>query len=119
MPVARAPSGTVRLVEQGAPAATEYLNADLGGLEGHKVNLFVCGDKATPAGGQSCANAMVQHGVVAVVAPFTDEGPTEVPTIVAAGIPYIVVTGASRPSCRRRVPTPSSPGSPPISEPWP
>ena len=38
---------------------------------------------------------MVQHGVVAVVAPFTDEGPTEVPTIVAAGIPYIVVTGAS------------------------
>jgi branched-chain amino acid transport system substrate-binding protein len=87
--------GNGRLVEQGAQAATEYLNADLGGLEGHKVNLFVCGDKATPAGGQSCANAMVQHGVVAVVAPFTDEGPTEVPTIVAAGIPYIVVTGAS------------------------
>ena len=38
---------------------------------------------------------MVQHGVVAVVAPFTVEGPTEVPTIVGAGIPYIVVTGVS------------------------
>jgi branched-chain amino acid transport system substrate-binding protein len=88
-------AGTGRLVEQGARAATEYLNADLGGLEGHKVNLFVCGDKATAAGGQSCANAMVQHDVVAVVAPSTDEGSTEVPTIVAAGIPYIVVTGAS------------------------
>jgi branched-chain amino acid transport system substrate-binding protein len=83
------------LIEQGARAATKYVNADLGGLEGHKVNLFVCGDKSTATGGQSCANAMVQHAVVAVVAPFSDEGATEVPTIAAAGIPYIVLTGAS------------------------
>jgi branched-chain amino acid transport system substrate-binding protein len=38
---------------------------------------------------------MVQHHVVAVVEPFTGQGQTEVPTIVGAGIPYIVVTGAS------------------------
>ena len=36
---------------------------------------------------------MVQKGVVAVVEPFTGQGQTEVPTIVGAGIPYIVVTG--------------------------
>jgi branched-chain amino acid transport system substrate-binding protein len=87
--------GAGRLVEQGARAATKYMNADLGGLEGHKVKLFVCGDKSTAAGGRSCANAMVDHAVVAVVAPFTDQGPTEVPTIVGAGIPFVVVTGAS------------------------
>ncbi len=87
--------GTGPLVEQGAKAATQYWNADLGGLEGHKVNLYICENQSTPAGGQSCANDMVQHGVVAVVEPFTGQGQTEVPTIVGAGIPYIVVTGAS------------------------
>ena len=87
--------GTGPLTEQGAKAATEYWNADLGGLEGHKVNLYICENQSTPAGGQTCANDMVQHHVVAVVEPFTGQGQTEVPTIVGAGIPYVVVTGAS------------------------
>jgi branched-chain amino acid transport system substrate-binding protein len=88
-------TATGRLVEQGAKAATEYWNADLGGLEGHKVNLYICENQSTPTGGQSCAGAMVAHGVVAVVEPFTAEGQTEVPTIVGAGIPYIVVDGTA------------------------
>jgi branched-chain amino acid transport system substrate-binding protein len=87
--------GTSALVEQGAQAATKYLNADLDGIEGHKVNLYVCENQSTPAGGQTCANDMVQKGVVAVVEPFTGQGQTEVPTIVGAGIPYITISGAS------------------------
>jgi len=87
--------GTAALVEQGAKAAVAYLNGYGGGLEGHKVTLYVCENQSTPAGGQTCANDMVQHGVVAVVEPFTGQGQTEVPTIVGAGIPYITVSGAS------------------------
>lgn len=87
--------GTAALVEQGAKAATAYMNGYGGGLEGHKVNLYICENQSTPAGGQTCANDMVQHGVVAVVEPFTGQGQTEVPTIVGAGIPYITVSGAS------------------------
>ena len=87
--------GTSALVEQGAQAATKYLDADLGGLEGHKVNLYICENQNSPAGGQTCANDMVQHGVVAVVEPFTGQGQTEVPTITGAGIPYITISGAS------------------------
>jgi branched-chain amino acid transport system substrate-binding protein len=87
--------GTAALVEQGAKAAVSYLNAYGGGLAGHKVTLYVCENQSTPAGGQTCANDMVQHGVVAVVEPFTGQGATEVPTIVGAGIPYIVVSGGS------------------------
>jgi branched-chain amino acid transport system substrate-binding protein len=87
--------GTSALVEQGAKAATDYVDADLGGLEGHKVNLYICENQNSPAGGQTCANDMVQHGVVAVVEPFTGQGQTEVPTVVAAGIPYITVSGGS------------------------
>ena len=87
--------GTAALVEQGAKAAVDYENKYGGGLEGHKITLYVCENQSTPAGGQTCANDMVQHGVVAVVEPFTGQGQTEVPTIVGAGIPYITISGAS------------------------
>ena len=87
--------GTAALVEQGAKAAVAYENEYGHGLEGHKIDLYVCENQSTPAGGQTCANDMVQHGVVAVVEPFTGQGQTEVPTIVGAGIPYITISGAS------------------------
>ena len=87
--------GTSALVEQGAKAAVSYINKYAGGLDGHKVTLYVCENQSTPAGGQTCANDMVQKGVVAVVEPFTGQGQTEVPTITAAGIPYITISGAS------------------------
>jgi branched-chain amino acid transport system substrate-binding protein len=87
--------GTAALVEQGAKAAVNYENKYGGGLEGHKIVLYICENQSTPAGGQTCANNMVQHGVVAVVEPFTGQGQTEVPTIVGAGISYITLSGAS------------------------
>lgn len=87
--------GTAALVEQGAKAAVAYENEYQDGLEGHKISLYICENQSTPAGGQTCANDMVQHGVVAVVEPFTGQGQTEVPTIVGAGIPYITISGAS------------------------
>ena len=87
--------GTAALVEQGAKAAVAYENEYQDGLEGHKITLYICENQSTPAGGQTCANDMVQHGVVAVVEPFTGQGQTEVPTIVGAGIPYITISGAS------------------------
>ncbi len=87
--------GTAALVEQGAKAAVAYQNEYGDGLEGHKIDLYICENQSTPAGGQACANDMVQKGVVAVVEPFTGQGQTEVPTITAAGIPYITISGAS------------------------
>src|ERR1700728_3090020 len=87
--------GTAGLVEQGAKAAVAYENEYGDGLEGHKIDLYICENQSTPAGGQACANDMVQHGVVVVVEPFTGQGQTEVPTIVAGGIPYITISGAS------------------------
>jgi branched-chain amino acid transport system substrate-binding protein len=96
--IADAGSGTVGtgpLEEQGARMGVAYQNAYGNGLDGHKINLYICENNESPAGGQTCANDMVQHGVVAVVEPFTGEGQTEVPTIVKAGIPYITISGAS------------------------
>ena len=87
--------GTAPLVEQGARMGVAYQNAYGDGLDGHKIELYVCENQETPAGGQACANDMVQHGVAAVIEPFTGQGPTEVPTIVQAGIPYITMSGGS------------------------
>jgi branched-chain amino acid transport system substrate-binding protein len=87
--------GTAQLVEQGAKVAVSYLNEYADGLDGHKIDIYICENQSTPAGGQACANDMVQKGVVAVVEPFTGQGQTEVPTIVKAGIPYITISGAS------------------------
>jgi branched-chain amino acid transport system substrate-binding protein len=87
--------GTAPLVEQGAHAAVAYENEYGHGLDGHRIDLYICENQDTPAGGQACANDMVQHNVVAVVEPFTGQGQTEVPTVVKAGIPYITMSGQS------------------------
>jgi branched-chain amino acid transport system substrate-binding protein len=87
--------GTAPLVEQGAKAAVAYQNEYGDGLEGHRIDLYICENQETPAGGQACANDMVQHGVAAVIEPFTGQGQTEVPTVVKAGIPYITMSGGS------------------------
>jgi branched-chain amino acid transport system substrate-binding protein len=87
--------GTAPLVEQGAHAAVAYENEYGDGLDGHRIDLYICENQETPAGGQMCANEMVQHAVVAVVEPFTGQGQTEVPTVVKAGIPYITMSGQS------------------------
>jgi len=43
--------GTGALVEQGAKAAVAYENKYQDGLEGHKIDLYICENQATPAGG--------------------------------------------------------------------
>ena len=88
--------GTWNLVVQGAKAAVAYENKYGDGIEGHKINLYICENQGTPAGAQTCANDMVQHHVVAVVEPFTGQGAAQVPTITGAGIPYITISGASQ-----------------------
>jgi branched-chain amino acid transport system substrate-binding protein len=87
--------GTAPLVEQGAKMAVAFANAYRGGLAGHPIDLVICENQETPAGGQACANQMVQDHVIAVAVPFTGQGAAEVPTITKAGIPYITLSGAS------------------------
>jgi len=87
--------GSAPLVEQGARMAVAYQNAYGDGLEGHRIQLYICENDESPAGGQACANDMVQHGVAAVIEPFTGQGQTEVPSVVKAGIPYITMSGGS------------------------
>ena len=83
------------LTEQGADIAVSYVNEYLGGVAGRPVELVVCGNQATPAGAQDCANQMVEEGVVAVVLPFTGFGEAQAPIITGAGIAYVTGSGNS------------------------
>jgi branched-chain amino acid transport system substrate-binding protein len=83
------------LTETGAQVAVDYANEYLGGIGGHPIELFICGNQATPAGAQDCGNQMVEQGVVAVTLPFTGFGEAQAPIITGAGIPYLTGSGNS------------------------
>jgi branched-chain amino acid transport system substrate-binding protein len=83
------------LAETGADIAVEYANEYLGGIGGRPIELFICGNQATPAGAQDCGNQMVEQDVVAVTLPFTGFGEAQAPVVTGAGIPYLTGSGNS------------------------
>lgn len=83
------------LTETGAQIAVDYANEYLGGIGGRPIELFICGNQATPAGAQDCGNQAIEEGVVAVTLPFTGFGEATAPVITGAGIPYLTGSGNS------------------------
>lgn len=79
-----------------AKAVVAYANKHLGGLGGKPVELVVCEEKGTPAGGQACGNQFVQDQVVAV----TGAGPSFVDStlkvVQPAGIPAALHRAATQ-----------------------
>lgn len=49
-----------------AKAAVDYINAELGGVGGHEIELVKCVTDGTPASSQSCAEQMVNDNVLFV-----------------------------------------------------
>ncbi|MCU1642927.1 MAG: hypothetical protein JWN03_3202 [Nocardia sp.] len=88
-------TGQVPEAREAAQAAVQYINSNLGGVQGRPVNLVVCKEKEDPATARDCANQLVAANVVAVVAPVTSQGDAMVPIITGAGIPFVTGLGAS------------------------
>jgi ABC-type branched-subunit amino acid transport system substrate-binding protein len=78
----------------GAKAAVAHVNA-AGGVNGHKIQLITCDDKASPNGATACGQEAVQDHVAAVVGSFTLFGDAIVPQLQAANIPYLYNTAIS------------------------
>ncbi|MCF8587593.1 ABC transporter substrate-binding protein [Gordonia liuliyuniae] len=94
-----APEGgqvTVPSVREGAEAAAQYVNANGGGIGGHKLELVVCKQHEEPATATKCANEMVEKKVAAVVTPLGAQGAVMLPIISGAGIPYIAQAPVSQ-----------------------
>ena len=82
-------------VGNAAVAAADYANAELGGIGGHPIKVYRCGENEDTAYATACANQMVQDNVAVVVIGSTGFGATMVPIITKAGIPYVSVTGSA------------------------
>ncbi|MCZ7536870.1 MAG: ABC transporter substrate-binding protein [Acidimicrobiia bacterium] len=69
-------------------AAVAFINAELAGLDGRPIQLVECDTEFSPAGSQSCAQKMVDEGVVAVVGGIDVFG-TGIDVLEQNGIPFV------------------------------
>lgn len=89
-------------VTTGKQAAVDYINNQIGGINGRPIEIVDCGiDQTAPESTVSCANQFVEAGVVAAIDGFNAESAAAVPILTAAKIPLVgqipfsTITGAS------------------------
>ncbi|WP_419229331.1 ABC transporter substrate-binding protein [Gordonia sp. CPCC 205515] len=89
-------------VTSGRDAAVNYINNQLGGINGRPIEVVDCGiDQTAPESTISCANQFVQAGVVAAIDGYDSESQSAVPILTSAKIPLVgqipfnTATGAS------------------------
>lgn len=77
-------------VTTGKNAAIEYINNQIGGINGRPIDVVDCGiDNTSPESTISCANQFVQAGVVAAIDGYNAESSAAMPILTSAGIPLI------------------------------
>ncbi|NDZ97601.1 ABC transporter substrate-binding protein [Streptomyces sp. SID6673] len=77
-------------VSSGKTAALDYINNQIGGINGRPIDIVDCGiDQTAPESTIACANQFVQAGVVAAVDGYDSESLAAVPILTAAGIPLV------------------------------
>jgi branched-chain amino acid transport system substrate-binding protein len=69
-------------------AGVELINTELGGVDGHPVELVVCDVKFSPEGSQSCAQQAVNDDAVAVLGGIDIFG-TGIPILTDNGVPFV------------------------------
>jgi branched-chain amino acid transport system substrate-binding protein len=75
--------------ETGVKAALAYINGELGGVDGHELQVVTCETDTTPEKAQSCANTFVEKKVVAVMDGYNLASSATLPTLTAAQIPLV------------------------------
>jgi branched-chain amino acid transport system substrate-binding protein len=68
--------------------AVDFINTELGGIDGHPIELITCNTNFSPDLSQSCAQEMVSKKVAAVIGGIDVWG-TGIKTLENNGIPYI------------------------------
>lgn len=84
-----APAGSFPELREGAEAAVAYVNADLGGVDGHPIELRVCRTRGTPESSQACANELLADDPVAVIGGGDYGAAAALPIFEEAGVPYV------------------------------
>ncbi|MFJ9659636.1 ABC transporter substrate-binding protein [Streptomyces griseoflavus] len=87
-----APQDTDATNKPGMPAFAEawarWINAE-GGINGRRVDVLTCNERNDSVSAGRCARRAVEEEVVAVVGSYSQHAEGFLPTLEAAGIPYI------------------------------
>ena len=75
--------------DTGVKAALAYINGELGGINGHPLEVVPCDTDTTPERAQSCANTFVEKKVVAVMDGYNLSSSAALPALTAAQIPLV------------------------------
>lgn len=70
-------------------AAVRYINEELGGVDGHPINLDVCLTDGTPETSQKCANQLVDKKPALITAGVDLGTKASLPIFDAAGLSYV------------------------------
>ncbi|HMS89869.1 MAG TPA: ABC transporter substrate-binding protein, partial [Acidimicrobiales bacterium] len=90
-------AGSFPELSQAVQAAIEFVNTELGGVDGRPLELEVCNTNFSTEGSTACAQQFVEAGVPAVLGGIDVFG-TAVETLAENGIPYIGGIPVSTPS---------------------
>ncbi len=72
-----------------AEAAATFVNTELGGVDGHPIEIVPCFTSLSPEQSQTCAQQMVQEGVVANVGGMDIMSQGAVPVLEQNGLPTL------------------------------
>lgn len=74
----------------GANAAVDYINNQIGGIDGRPIEIVDCGiDQTVPDSTVACANQFKEAGVVATIDGYNSESQSAVPILDSVGIPMV------------------------------
>jgi len=83
------PLGSFPDVRLGALAAVEFINNELGGIDGRPLELIPCITTFSPEKSQACAQQLVQAGVVAVVGGLDITSNGSIPVLEQNDLAYV------------------------------
>ena len=82
------PAGSYPELSQAVAAATEFINTELGGIDGRPIEVDVCNTEFSAEGSTSCGQKFVEAEVPAVLGGIDVFG-NAIETLADNGIPYI------------------------------
>ncbi len=82
-------AGSFPEMRESLQASFDYINKELGGVNGHPLKLTACATDASPASSTTCARQMVSDKVVAVAAGVDFGSSGSLPVLESAKIPYV------------------------------
>jgi branched-chain amino acid transport system substrate-binding protein len=83
------PTGSFPEVREGAEAAAEYVNQELGGVGGRPIRIANCATSGAPEASQACANQVLEKKPVAVVGGVDFGSAQSLSVFERAAIPYV------------------------------